>query len=117
MVRRGQVGLLLVVTSGLFSVLLAVAVNVATGGELPSPLKPFAWLAWPAVGLLAIVGIALALWQQRLIDRAGTVGGDPPTIPAGPRPAELPAAPSLFGLGSDLATVNQTLTAGARVVV
>jgi tetratricopeptide (TPR) repeat protein len=116
MVRRGQVGLLLVVTSGLFSVLLAVAVNVATGGQLPEPLAPFAWLAWPAVGLLAIVGTGLALWQQRLIDRTTTQEPVRSHVD-GPRPAELPAAPALFGMDADLATVKRALADGARVLV
>jgi len=51
-VRRGRVVVPLGITSGVFSVLLAVAVNVATGGTLPGSLRPVAWLAWPAVGLL-----------------------------------------------------------------
>ncbi len=113
MVRRGQVGVLLVVTSGLFSVLLAVAVNVATGGQLPEPLAPYAWLAWPAVGLLAVVGTALALWQQHLADRIPST----PDSPALPRPAELPAAPAMFGLAEDLAEADRTLDSGVRVLV
>jgi tetratricopeptide (TPR) repeat protein len=116
--RRGQVGLLLVVISGLFSVLLAVAVNVATGGQLPKPLAPYGWLAWPAVGLLAVAGVALALWQQRLVEpRPPEVGTVPQATARYPRPAELPAAPELFGLAEDLATVERVLAGGARVVV
>ncbi|MEN3304993.1 MAG: hypothetical protein V7603_1195 [Micromonosporaceae bacterium] len=119
MVRRGQVGLLLVVTSGLFSVLLAVAVNVATGGRLPEPLARYAWLAWPAVAALAILGGGLALWQQRLIDRPPPAAA--PTVDAAPavppRPAELPAAPALFGLAADLAAADEVLAGGARVLV
>jgi tetratricopeptide (TPR) repeat protein len=118
MVRRGQVGLLLVVTSGLFSVLLAVAVNVATGGRLPGPLEPYAWLAWPAVGLLAVTGTGLALWQQRLVDHTlAEVDASPLSTMEFQRPAELPAAPALFGLEEDLATVDRALAGGARVVV
>jgi len=117
-VRRGQVALLLVITSGLFSVLLAVAVNVATGGELPGPLQPYAWLAWPAVGLLAVTGAALALWQQRLVDNVPVaVHAALPSTGESPRPAELPAAPRLFGLEEDLSTVERALAGGARVVV
>ena len=87
--RRAPVVVLIGVVSGLLSVLLAVAVNVATGGTLPKPLDRVAWLAWPAVGLLGAVAVVLAIWQQRL---------------AGPKestvertvPAELPAAPATF---------------------
>ncbi len=114
MVRRGQVGLLLVVVSGLFSVLLAVAVNVATGGQLPGPLAPYGWAAWPAVGLLAITATGLALWQQRLADQpSSTVDG----VDRVSRPAELPAAPALFGMVEDLATVERVLAGGASLVV
>jgi tetratricopeptide (TPR) repeat protein len=114
MVRRGQVGVLLVVVSGLFSVLLAVAVNVATGGQLPGPLAPYGWTAWPAVGLLAITATGLALWQHRLAaSLPSTVDGSVPVA----RPAELPAAPALFGMVEDLATVERVLAGGARLVV
>ena len=109
--RRGQVGVILVIVSGLFSVLLAVAVNVATGGALPDPLAPYAWVAWPAVGVLALVGIGLGVWQLRLIDPA------PPVASSGPVPAELPAAAKLFGREADVAAVDQALRDGTRVVV
>jgi tetratricopeptide (TPR) repeat protein len=112
MVRRSQVGVLLVVVSGVFSVLLAVAVNVATGGQLPGPLAPYGWAAWPAVGLLAVTATGLALWQHRL---AGPSTVDSPGRLS--RPAELPAAPALFGMVEDLAAVERVLAGGASVVV
>lgn len=76
--RRSQL-VLIGVVSGLLSVLLAVAVNVATGGELPGPLAAVSWLAWPAVGLLAVAGIWLAYLQQRVSDV------DTGAAPASPR--------------------------------
>ncbi|MEU7905482.1 NB-ARC domain-containing protein [Actinoplanes sp. NPDC049118] len=102
---------MLIVTSVLFSVLLAVAVNVATGGVLPAGLQPYAWLAWPVVGLLAVAGAGLAVWQQRL--------GAPSALapPVVPRPAELPAAPVVIGRAGELATVEAAVSAGARLVV
>src|SRR5262245_58222727 len=110
MLRRGQVRLLLVVTSGLFSVLLAVAVNVATGGELPEPVAAYGWRAWPAVGLLAVIGIWLAWWQLRLGEPSSAEMGPGP-VPVAPArfrpPAELPAAPTFFGLQADIATVGE----------
>jgi tetratricopeptide (TPR) repeat protein len=106
-VRRGRVVVLLGITSGVFSVLLAVAVNVATGGTLPGPLRPVAWLAWPAVALLGAFGVALAIWQQQLADPA----------PAPATPAELPAAPGLFaGRADDLAAIDRLLAGGAPVL-
>ncbi len=110
---RHRVVPLLVVTSGLFSVLLAVAVNVATGGVLPGALRPYTWLAWPLVGLLAVVGVALGWWQQRLAEpeAAGAVAA-----PAH-RPGELPAAPVLVGRAEELAAVRAAATGGAQLVV
>src|SRR5947208_5242777 len=106
-VRRGRVVVLLGITSGVFSVLLAVAVNVATGGTLPGPLRPVGWLAWPAVALLGAFGVALAIWQQQLADPA----------PAPATPAELPAAPGLFaGRADDLAAIDRLLATGPPVL-
>src|SRR5256886_6179159 len=109
-VRRGRVVILLGITSGVFSVLLAVAVNVATGGTLPGSLRPVAWLAWPAVGLLGALGVGLAIWQQQLADAS-------PSVAARSGPAELPAAPALFaGRADDLAAIDRLLAAGPPVL-
>jgi hypothetical protein len=107
---------LIAVTSGLLSVLLAVAVNVATGGVLPGPLAAVSWLAWPAVGVLGGVGVWLTIWQQRLGDDDAP---GPREVPArAPRPAELPAQSMGFaGRGEDLATVDRILAGGCRVLV
>ena len=95
--RRGQVTVLLAVTSGLLSVLLAVVVNVATGGTLPGPLAGVSWLAWPAVGLLTVAAIGLAAWQRRL-------DGSPAAPAVAHRPAELPAPRAGFaGRAEDIA--------------
>jgi hypothetical protein len=67
---------LIAVTSSLLSVLLAVAVNVATGGILPGPLHAVSWLAWPAVGQLGGIGMWLAVWQQRLAEADVPPGRD-----------------------------------------
>src|SRR6188768_1778046 len=101
---RHRVVPLLVVTSGLFSVLLAVAVNVATGGVLPAALRPYGWLAWPLVGLLAVLGVTLGLWQQRLAEP-----GPVAVRPRAPVPAELPAAPVLVGREDELAAVRSAV--------
>ncbi|MEU4214839.1 NB-ARC domain-containing protein [Actinoplanes sp. NPDC026623] len=100
---------LLIVMSVLFSVLLAVAVNVATGGVLPAGLRPYAWLL---VGLLAVVGAGLAVWQHRLGSPAA-----PAAAPVVSRPGELPAAPVIIGRAEELATVDAAVSGGARLVV
>jgi tetratricopeptide (TPR) repeat protein len=113
-VRRGQIAVLIGIVSGLLSVLLAVAVNVATGGELPGPLGRVAWLAWPSVALLAVIGVALAIWQQRLIPASSTVARVP-AVSTMDGPAELPPVSSAFaGRAADLAAIGRRLDAGTR---
>jgi len=133
-VRRGQIAVLIGIVSGLLSVLLALAVNVATGGRLPGPLDRVAWLAWPAVALLAVIGGALAIWQQRLaspgsVPSTGSAVSTVSTVPtktkntadtahrAAGRPAELPPVSSAFaGRAADLATIGARLDAGTRAL-
>ena len=114
---RTRLGVLLAVVSGLFSVLLAVAVNVATGGTLPAPLDAVSWLAWPAVGVLGVAGAGLAFWQQSTPQPALPPGPppaqDPPPQPA---PAELPAATPLFGRDDEVAEIVRVLGGGSAVV-
>jgi len=119
-VRRGQVLILLALASGVMSVLLAVAVNVATGGTLPGPLAGYAGWAWPAVGLLAVVTVALAFWQQNLQERSS---GHPaqlmPASVSSPAlvPAELPEQSVHFaGRERELAALRALVDGGARVV-
>lgn len=104
---------LIAVTSGLLSVLLAVAVNVATGGTLPAPLAGLSWLAWPAVALLALVAVWLAIWQQHLVGAELPIA-DP--RPVAQPPAELPAPPTVFDRADDLAAIGRLIEAGRRVV-
>ncbi|MEV4518505.1 NB-ARC domain-containing protein, partial [Dactylosporangium sp. NPDC049525] len=116
---RSRVGILLAVVSGLFSVLLAVAVNVATGGTLPAPLDEVSWLAWPAVGVLGVAGAGLAFWQQSTPQPAPpplpgpAPSPDPPALTA---PAELPAATPLFGRDAEVAEIVRVLSGESPVV-
>jgi tetratricopeptide (TPR) repeat protein len=115
-VRRSSVIVQLAVVSGLLSVLLAVAVNVATGGSLPGPLVGLSWLAWPTVGVLALAAVLLTVWQLRLSTApASTVlaasSSDRP-------PAEVPAVPAVFaGRVDDLTAVSGLISAGSRLIV
>ncbi|WP_170324023.1 ATP-binding protein [Cryptosporangium phraense] len=112
--RRGLVLVALALASAVTSVLLAVAVNVATGGELPGRLAPLEPLAWPAVALAGLVTALLAFWQQR--------PAEPPRRPVsgeGRRgsPAELPAAPALFtGRDREMQEILTAAEDGAPVV-
>ena len=92
--RRSSAIIQLAVVSGLLSVLLAVAVNVATGGSLPEPLTGLSWLAWPMVGILATAAVGLTVWQLRL--DSGPASGVSKTSSSDWRPAELPAVPAVF---------------------
>lgn len=111
----GKSRTLLVIISGLFSVALAVAVNVATGGELPGRSAAYGWLAWPAVGVLAVAGILLGLWQWR-VEHVPPHGAVPSTFEFR-HPAELPPAPELVGRAGELAAVAATIADHTRVVL
>ena len=82
--RRAFVLVALALASAATSVLLAVAVNVATGGELPGRLAPLEPFAWPAVAVAALVTAVLAFWQQR--------PAAPPDPTPPPEPTETRAA-------------------------
>jgi hypothetical protein len=115
---NGRRAVLLIVLSSVLSVALAVAVNVATGGDLPEPLAQVQWLAWPLVGLLLIAVVMVSV-QQVGASRDQARGGDPAL-----RPAELPVDITRFAgregeLAELLATVprHQGTGTGAPVVI
>ncbi|MFF7209100.1 tetratricopeptide repeat protein [Streptomyces sp. NPDC008238] len=114
---RGWVLGLLALASGVVSVALAVAVNVATGGVLPPALRPLAGWAWPAVGAGAVAAAGLALWQQRLqlpVPAPTTAPADPPPPLT---PAQLPSEVADFtGRETDEASPRAAFAGGARVV-
>ncbi|HEV7712729.1 MAG TPA: NB-ARC domain-containing protein [Asanoa sp.] len=105
---RGRGGLLrAALASTLLSVLLAVAVNVATGGTLPAPLAPLAPYAWVVVAVAAAVTTVIAI-------RDG--GGHDAPAPAA-RPAQLRAAGGYTGRAADLARLRRLVDDGHPVVV
>ncbi len=58
---RDRGALYAALASTLLSVLLAIAVNVGTGGALPRPVAALAPLAWPLVGVFTVVTVWLAV--------------------------------------------------------
>ncbi|MGW1449023.1 NB-ARC domain-containing protein [Micromonospora sp. NPDC002411] len=97
--------------------MLAVVVNVATGGELPEPVAAYGWLAWPTVVVLTLTAVGLALWQHRLgqTSQPSAAPVPPPADNPAP-PSELPVAPQLVGREAELAAVEELVGAGAQVV-
>jgi tetratricopeptide (TPR) repeat protein len=115
--RNQKTAVLLAVASGLLSVLLAVAVNVATGGLLPGPLVPYAGLAWPAVGLLAAVVIVLAIVQSRDGSDPRRTGAMPQPAVKAPVPVTTPHDTVLVGRDDDIAAIDRAFAGGTHVVV
>jgi tetratricopeptide (TPR) repeat protein len=121
-VRRPAGAVPIAVASGLLSVLLAVAVNVATGGRLPGWLMPYAWLAWPAVGLLTVVVVGLAVLSVGrpapppapvAVERMdGRSAAQPETVPV-----TLPGDPRVVGRDREVAGIERAVAAGFGVVV
>ncbi|MFE7772768.1 tetratricopeptide repeat protein [Streptomyces sp. NPDC057445] len=106
--------------SGLLSVLLAVAVNVATGGALPPTMAPLVPVAWPLVGALTVVTGWVAIRQSRsLRPPAGPGRADPAAPPpyATHDPAELPApVPDFSGRTTSLCDLARLVDEGRRVI-
>ena len=113
--RRDRTALYAAVASTCLSVLLAIAVNVGTGGALPGPLAALAPLAWPLVGVLTLVTVWLAA-RGTTAPVAAAPAGDPPPD-ARPRPAELPLTDGYTGRAADLNRVRALIDAGRRAVV
>ncbi|WP_073266071.1 ATP-binding protein [Cryptosporangium aurantiacum] len=115
--RRAFVLVALAMASAVTSVLLAVAVNVATGGELPGRLAPLEPYAWPAVAVAALITALLALWQQRPVAEPEPAPPPPAVVPPRNRPAELPAQPALFtGRAEELDRILAAVDEGAPVI-
>jgi hypothetical protein len=89
---NGRRTALLVVLSSVLSVALAVAVNVATGGDLPGPLGRLQWLAWPLVGLLLVAVVLVSISQINADRHRDRVRDTRPAV----RPAELPVDVARF---------------------
>jgi Tetratricopeptide repeat/NB-ARC domain len=65
MPRTPRLAPLLTVCAALLTVALAIAINVATGGTLPSSMQSYEPWAWPVVGLLTLATITVGVLQLR----------------------------------------------------
>ncbi|MFI7575599.1 ATP-binding protein [Micromonospora sp. NPDC049497] len=115
--NRRHVAVLLAIVSSLLSVMLALVVNIATGGRLPGSVAPYEWLAWPLLGLMTVATAGLAVWQHHLNQDASQPSPPPPPAREAPAPSELPAAAPLVGREDDLSALDELVTARAPVVV
>jgi len=93
MTHSRTIVILLIVLSTAVSAVLAVAINVATGGTLPGLLEPLAPYAWGVVGIAVALGAGSAVVLWKLDEGSGSSGGDGPRDepPKKLRPAQLPA--------------------------
>jgi tetratricopeptide (TPR) repeat protein len=105
-------GVVLGIVTALLSVLLAIAVNIATGGTLPGPLAPLSRYAWPAVGLISVIWIAGVVRQIVVAERRGAMRDE-----ATGRPGQLPAAPALVGREAEVRLALSAVKADATVVL
>ncbi len=69
---------LLVLSLALLPVVIGVVANIATA-QLPDGIKPYLWLAWPALGALFVAAGVLAYLEWR-------AGREAPTPPSRPEP-------------------------------
>jgi tetratricopeptide (TPR) repeat protein len=118
--REGRARWLLVGSAALLPILVGLVVNLATGLDLPAFTRN-PWLVWPALVVLSLLSVLVALRltaaadQSHVVSLAGRVG----LLAAS---ARLPADPTpLVGRDSELAELRGFFTArgpaGPRVAV
>jgi tetratricopeptide (TPR) repeat protein len=82
---------------------------------------PYAWLAWPAVGLLTLVVVGLAVLSVgRPAGSAAVVVERPvagPDVEREPVPVTLPGDPHVVGRDGDVAAIDRAVAAGFGVVL
>lgn len=61
---RLSVAILLTVLAGVFAALAGILGNLATS-TVPSVITPYLRFAWPALGVVVLLGIAVSVWQVR----------------------------------------------------
>ncbi len=78
----------------ILTVAVGIATNIATA-QMPERLKPYLWIAWPVLGLLAAVFIILTVWQARIDARPASTLQQPLRVELvrPPRPKEQPKPP------------------------
>lgn len=89
--RGLKVAFAVAAVSGLVSVVLAIAVNLGTGGTAPEWLQGIQAYAWPTVGVCALLIIALSVAEVRLEG-----SGPAPTPAPDVQYAHLPPPPFAF---------------------
>ena len=61
---RLSVTILLTVLAGVFAALAGILGNLATSA-IPPVITPYLRFAWPALGVVVLLGIGVSVWQVR----------------------------------------------------
>ncbi len=89
-----SVTILITVSSALLAMLGSILGNIATS-SIPAFLLPYVRFAWPALGVIFVLGLAVSIWQVRR-DTTLSSASSPtkPSLPAASSPAPVLTAQS-----------------------
>src|SRR5437868_13693766 len=97
MKRNGRtLTLMLTILAALLSALTGILGNLATSTPLPPVLLPYLRFAWPAFGVVVILGILIAVWQSRQQDapNRSTHSSGGHSMQSAPLPPSQPSTPA-----------------------
>lgn len=95
---RLSVTILLTVLAGVFAALAGVLGNLATS-TIPPTITPYLRFAWPALGVVVLLGIGISVWQVRR--DALTSSPSPPARQKITSPVVVPISTQQQGIQSD----------------
>lgn len=100
---RLSITILLTILAGLFAALAGILGNIAAS-SIPSAMVPYLRFAWPALGIVVLLGISISVWQVRrevvvptpspIAQQAGTSPASVPQTSASSGSTSIPAQPA-----------------------
>lgn len=87
---RLSVTILLTILAGIFAALAGILGNLATS-TIPPVLTPYLRFAWPALGIVVLLGIAVSIWQVRRDAMASSSSPSARQKAIAPLPGPMPA--------------------------